>query len=501
MYNRKLYNQIINSISKVVKKQITEAFDFDSVKKQNKSINAVDAALQYIIQKIDKREKLSKDEYNLLKNCVGIYKVSDHDELQGLIKYSMRWFGKKCNLNWIGVSNITNMEYMFLDSKFNGDISQWDVSNVTDMFGMFRTSEFNGDISQWDVSNVTEMREMFEAAEFNGDISQWDVSNVTDMRDMFDNSKFNGDISQWDVSNVTDMHGMFWNSVFNGDISQWDVSNVTDMSYMFASNVHFNQDISMWNVSNVANMSSMFLNSKFNGDISQWDVSNVTTMFQMFLNSVFNGDISQWDVGNVTNMNHMFTGCSIKLKYKPKFKIQEAFDFDSVKKQNKSINAVDAALQYIIQKIDNRKKLSKDDYDLLKNCVGIYKVSDHDELKNLIDYFTEQFGNECNLNWIDVSNITDMDCMFMGSKFNGDISQWDVSNVTNMDGMFLNSEFTGDINNWDVSNVTKMNSMFQYSDFNGDISLWDVSNVTDKRYMFTGCLIKSKYKPKFKKIK
>ena len=185
MYNRKLYNQIINSISKVVKKQITEAFDFDSVKKQNKSINAVDAALQYIIQKIDKREKLSKDEYNLLKNCVGIYKVSDHDELQGLIKYSMRWFGKKCNLNWIGVSNITNMEYMFLDSKFNGDISQWDVSNVTNMDGMFLNSEFTGDINNWDVSNVTKMNSMFQYSDFNGDISLWDVSNVTDKRYMF----------------------------------------------------------------------------------------------------------------------------------------------------------------------------------------------------------------------------------------------------------------------------------------------------------------------------
>ena len=179
----------------------------------------------------------------------------------------------------------------------------------------------------------------------------------------------------------------------------------------------------------------------------------------------------------------------------------EGFDFDSVKKQNKSINAVDAVLQYIIQKIDCREVLTKAEYNILKKSVGIYKVSDHDELQELIKYFIKQFGNECNLNWIDVSNVTDMGCMFMGSMFNGDISQWDVSNVTNMNGMFLNSEFTGDINNWDVSNVTNTNSMFQYSDFNGDISQWDVNNVTDKRYMFTGCLIKSKYKPKFKKIK
>ena len=59
------------------------------------------------------------------------------------------------------VSNITNMDYMFCQSKFNGDISQWDVSNVTNMNNMFFKSKFNGDISQWDVSNVTNMDYIF----------------------------------------------------------------------------------------------------------------------------------------------------------------------------------------------------------------------------------------------------------------------------------------------------------------------------------------------------
>jgi surface protein len=36
---------------------------------------------------------------------------------------------------------------MFEDSKFNGDISKWDVSNVCEMKGIFIRSVFNGDIS------------------------------------------------------------------------------------------------------------------------------------------------------------------------------------------------------------------------------------------------------------------------------------------------------------------------------------------------------------------
>ena len=153
----------------------------------------------------------------------------------------------------------------------------------------------------------------------------------------------------------------------------------------------------------------------------------------------------------------------------------ESFDFNSVEKYNKSINVVDTALQPIIQKINSREKLSQDDYDILTNCVGIYSVSNHDELKKLIGYFIKQFGNGCNLNWIDVSNVTDMNNIFFWSRFNGDISQWDVSNVVNMSSMFTGSKF------------------------NGDISQWDVSNVIDKGNIFARCPIKKEYEPKFKK--
>jgi surface protein len=36
-------------------------------------------------------------------------------------------------------------------------ISIWDTSNVTDMNGMFSNSMFNGDVSKWDTSNVKDM--------------------------------------------------------------------------------------------------------------------------------------------------------------------------------------------------------------------------------------------------------------------------------------------------------------------------------------------------------
>jgi surface protein len=39
------------------------------------------------------------------------------------------------------------MSYLFYNTKFNGDISSWDVRKVINMDAMFEFSEFNGDIS------------------------------------------------------------------------------------------------------------------------------------------------------------------------------------------------------------------------------------------------------------------------------------------------------------------------------------------------------------------
>src|SRR5574344_780038 len=97
--------------------------------------------------------------------------------------------------------------------------------------------------------------------------------------------------------------------------------------------------------------------------------------------------------------------------------------------------------------------------DLKDIDVYNYHPKDKDELKQIIEERIKQEGPECDLNDIDVSNITNMSGMFYGSNFNGDISKWDVSKVTDMRYMFCGSEFNGDISKWNVSKVNNMNGM------------------------------------------
>ena len=117
----------------------------------------------------------------------------------------------------------------------------------------------------------------------------------------------------------------------------------------------------------------------------------------------------------------------------------------------------------------------------MNELVSEIRPADKNELRLIVDYYSANCPTD-SLNWVDISDITDLSELFQGTNYqyclyNGDISKWDVSNVKNMIRMFKSSFFNGDISEWDVSNVIYMSHMFEDSEFTRDISKWDVSNV------------------------
>ena len=118
---------------------------------------------------IVERLRINKDTGNHHYN----YHPKDKYELDELLDKLIKKRGNDADLNDIDTSEITDMNFMFYESPFNGDISNWDVSNVKDMSYMFNESEFNRDISKWNASNVKHMYHMFDKSPLQKNPPKW----------------------------------------------------------------------------------------------------------------------------------------------------------------------------------------------------------------------------------------------------------------------------------------------------------------------------------------
>ncbi len=108
--------------------------------------------------------------------------------------------------------------------------------------------------------------------------------------------------------------------------------------------------------------------------------------------------------------------------------------------------------------------------------------------------FVGQAGME---SWFASGTVHNMEGMFIGSGFNGDVGSWNVISVSNFSKMFEDAEFFqgSGIWNWQMSTYGSLNlpgqinasQMFRRAtSFDADLGNWDVTNIGNASYMFSG---------------
>ena len=377
-----------------------------------------------------------------------IVKATNKTQLLQLLYTGIILLGHQGNFNWIDTSSITDMEGLFEDSIFNGDVSRWDVSNVENMNKMFHNAYlFNQNISNWDVSNVRTANYMFcNAKTFNQNISNWNVFNMQSMQGMFNGAiSFNQDISAWCIQSHCDCEHIIDNTMLTYDKQPVKI---------FESTVNLLADLD----DDLSDITTVITRKNMNSNIKK------QTIISMFKNIIYNFD-------NITGIN----------------------EYDNIIENIKGIiNNPDNFYEYagciLAKDITQLKRLIHIGCKIFGND-GNFNWIDTSEITDMSNLFykNREFNGHIEL-W-DVSNVTNMRFMFYHTdKFNQPIGGWDVSNVTNMYGMFCDAElFNQPIGDWDVSNVTDMGYMFYNAfNFNQPIGGWDVSNVTAMASMFEG---------------
>ena len=127
------------------------------------------------------------------------------------------------------------------------DLNGFDVSNVDNMLGLFQDdlfTKYNYNVSKWDVSNVKNMEYMFSGCKnFNSDLSRWNVFKMKKMEGMFYGcKKLNCDLSQWQLKHIK-------GSVFYG-CDSLDEKNLPEgygkLDWVWTYHLDFNEFVKTW---------------------------------------------------------------------------------------------------------------------------------------------------------------------------------------------------------------------------------------------------------------
>lgn len=94
-------------------------------------------------------------------------------------------------------------------------------------------------------------------------------------------------------------------------------------------------------------------------------------------------------------------------------------------------------------------------------------------------------GGSCDLNFIDVSAVTNFDEIFKGTFFSGNVSNWNIAQARSANEMFKDTLFNGDLSKWSVSalvNSGGVDNMLDNQTFSGHLSPWGIAALVAKQH-------------------
>ncbi len=458
------------------------------------------------------------------------------------------------------LSNVTNMSFMFSGCTNIGspDISGWDTSNITNMRSLFAFSRFNGNISSWNVGKVTSFNSTFrDATQFNQDISGWNigefVTGTIDMTEMFRvANQFQQSINAWDVSKVNNMDGMFRSaSRYNQPLDNWDVSNVQFMEDVFFGARRFDQNLASWDISSATKLNDFFTGSalsleNYDNTLIGWSTletgetqiptnltlnADATYCLATTARNILTADPYSWNItdgGQSCDFTNAFITTWETMSDNENITIPTTgigYDYfvdwgDGVVEVDVTGNATHeyaTAGTYTVKIIGDFPRIyfnnsgDKDNIltieqwginewfsfekafygcsNLVLNANDIFAYNDVGSLsmKQMFEGATNLEDLKDKIGDWDVSNVGDMSRAFAYcSKFNEDIKDWEVTSVENFNHLFFQATaFNQSIGGWITSNVRRMASVFSgATSFNQPLNTWDTSRVQEMEAMF-----------------
>ena len=125
--------------------------------------------------------------------------IKNRKDLETTILEEMKRYGAACSLNHLDISSVQDLSYLFCPKNTaqfahafhlyqSDELDMGAALCVSEYLFNYELSHFCGDISKWDVCHVRNMNYLFKDAQFDGDLAQWNIHPDCSTRMVF--SKF-----------------------------------------------------------------------------------------------------------------------------------------------------------------------------------------------------------------------------------------------------------------------------------------------------------------------